>query len=39
MENLNTLLEGANPWKNQQAEAAKVANKWKKSGLYSRTTR
>lgn len=27
------LLEGANPWKSQQAEAAKVANKWQKSGL------
>jgi len=27
------LLEGANPWKSQQAEAAKVANKWAKSGL------
>jgi hypothetical protein len=31
--NLNTLLESANPWKSQQAEAAKVANKWTKSGL------
>jgi hypothetical protein len=31
--NLNTLLESANPWKSQQAEAAKVANKWGKSGL------
>ena len=27
------LLESANPWKSQQAEAAKVANKWTKSGL------
>ena len=27
------LLESANPWKSQQAEAAKVANKWEKSGL------
>ena len=27
------LLESANPWKSQQAEAAKVANKWAKSGL------
>jgi len=27
------LLESANPWKNQQAESAKVANKWAKSGL------
>jgi hypothetical protein len=33
MDNLNMLLEGANPWKSQQAEAAKVANKWAKSGL------
>jgi hypothetical protein len=24
MENLNTLLEGVNPWKSQQAEAANV---------------
>ena len=31
--NLNTLLEGANPWKSQQAEASRVANKWQKSGL------
>ena len=27
------LLESANPWKSQQAEAAKVAQKWGKSGL------
>jgi hypothetical protein len=33
MENLNMLLESANPWKSQQAEAAKTANKWSKSGL------
>jgi hypothetical protein len=33
MENLNMLLESANPWKSQQAEAAKVASKWEKSGL------
>jgi hypothetical protein len=33
MENLNMLLEGANPWKSQQAEAAKTAAKWKRSGL------
>jgi hypothetical protein len=31
--NLNTLLEGANPWKSQQAEASRVASKWQKSGL------
>ena len=33
MDNLNMLLEGANPWKSQQAEAARVATKWQKSGL------
>ena len=33
MENLNMLLESANPWKSQQAEAAKTATKWSKSGL------
>jgi hypothetical protein len=33
MDNLNMLLESANPWKSQQADAAKVANKWAKSGL------
>lgn len=33
MDNLNMLLEGANPWKSQQAEAARVAGKWAKSGL------
>jgi len=38
MENLNTLLEGANPWKSQQAEAAKTAAKWKKSGLLEGLT-
>jgi hypothetical protein len=33
MDNLNMLLEGANPWKSQQAESARVAAKWQKSGL------
>jgi hypothetical protein len=33
MENLNMLLESANPWKVQQTESAKVASKWAKSGL------
>ena len=33
MNNLNMLLESANPWKSQQAEAAKTAAKWSKSGL------
>lgn len=31
--NLNTLLEGVNPWKSQQAEANKIASKWERSGL------
>ena len=38
METLNTLLEGANPWKSQQAEAAKTAAKWQKSGLLEGLT-
>ena len=38
MSNLNTLLEGANPWKSQQAEAARVATKWQKSGLLEGIT-
>jgi hypothetical protein len=38
MENLNTLLEGANPWKSQQAEASRVASKWQKSGLLEGIT-
>ena len=38
MNNLNMLLESANPWKNQQAEAAKVAQKWGKSGLLEGMT-
>ena len=31
--NVNTLLEGTNPLQNQQNEAAKLADKWAKSGL------
>ena len=31
--NVNSLLEGANPYANQQNEAAKLAKKWAKSGL------
>lgn len=31
--NVNSLLEGANPYANQQNEAAKLAAKWKRSGL------
>ena len=31
--NVNTLLEGASPLQHQQAESAKLANKWEKSGL------
>ena len=31
--NVNSLLEGASPYANQQNEAAKLASKWEKSGL------
>ena len=31
--NVNTLLEGASPYQHQQAESAKLAAKWEKSGL------
>ena len=31
--NINSLLEGASPYQNQQAESAKLASKWEKSGL------
>jgi hypothetical protein len=31
--NVNTLLEGASPLQHQQAESAKLAAKWEKSGL------
>ena len=33
MSNLNSLLESANQWKNVQSDAAKLANKWEKTGL------
>ena len=31
--NINSLLEGASPYKSQQNEAAKLQSKWKRSGL------
>ena len=31
--NVNTLLEGSDPYKQFSAESAKLANKWQKSGL------
>ena len=31
--NVNTLLEGASPYKEQQKESAKLVSKWEKSGL------
>ena len=31
--NINSLLEGASPYANQQNEAAKLQSKWKRSGL------
>ena len=39
--NVNTLLEGASPYKVQQQESVKLASKWEKSGLlegYSNET-
>ena len=30
---INTLLENANPWKNLQDEATRLASKWNESGL------
>ena len=39
--NVNSLLEGASPYKHQLAESAKLASKWEKSGLlegYSNET-
>ena len=31
--NVNSLLEGASPYKHAQSESAKLASKWEKSGL------
>jgi len=31
--NVNTLLEGSDPYKQFSVESAKLANKWQKSGL------
>ena len=36
--NLNSLLDGVNPWQSRQADAAKVASKWEKSGLLKGLT-
>ena len=33
MDTVNSLLEGANPYKALQNEAGKLAGKWAKSGL------
>ena len=33
MSNLNSLLESSNQWKHMQSDAAKLANKWAKTGL------
>ena len=30
---LNSLLESANPYQSLQSDAAKLANKWEKTGL------
>jgi hypothetical protein len=36
--NVNTLLEGASPYKEQQKESVKLVNKWEKSGLLEGLT-
>jgi len=33
MSSINQLLESANPWRSLQSDAAKLANKWVKTGL------
>jgi hypothetical protein len=33
METIQSLVESANPWKSLQGDAAKLANKWSKTGL------
>ena len=33
MSSIQSLLESANPWKSLQSDAAKLANKWVKTGL------
>ena len=33
METIQSLVESANPWKSLQSDAAKLANKWSKTGL------
>ena len=33
MSNLNSLLESSNQWKSMQSDAARLANKWTKTGL------
>ena len=34
MNNIQSLLEGANPWKALQTDATSLANKWVKTGLF-----
>ena len=33
METIQQLVESANPWRSLQGDAAKLANKWEKTGL------
>ena len=33
MNNLNTLLESANPYQSLQSDSARLASKWDKTGL------
>ena len=33
MNTIQSLVESANPWRSLQSDAAKLANKWAKTGL------
>jgi hypothetical protein len=38
MSTVQSLIESANPWQSQQGDAARLANKWEKSGLLEGLT-
>ena len=38
MSTVQSLIESANPWQSQQSDAARLANKWEKSGLLEGLT-
>ena len=33
MDTIQSLVESTNPWRSLQSDAAKLANKWEKTGL------